>query len=120
MHIYHGYMTSVRMRKTLIAALYWKISKLSMKSLTETNSGKLITIVSGDIQAIERPMAMVALLLAVPFVNLMVWVIIGLTSGWGYSAIVAGLWLVILFLQHQASGLARTLKGKESRINDDR
>ena len=40
--------------------MYTKISKLSMKSLTQTNSGKLITIVSGDIQAIERPLGLVA------------------------------------------------------------
>ena len=44
-----GANTAVRMRKTLVASMYKKISKLSMKSLTQTNSGKLITIVSGDI-----------------------------------------------------------------------
>jgi len=48
-YIFHGYVTSINMRKTLISALYIKMSKLSMKSLTETNSGKLVTIVSGDI-----------------------------------------------------------------------
>ena len=48
-YVFYGYMVSVRIRKTLIAAMYTKVSKLSMKSLTSTNSGKLITIVSGDI-----------------------------------------------------------------------
>ena len=47
--IWTGQINSTRMRKTLIAAMYRKISKLSMKSLTQTNSGKLITIVSGEI-----------------------------------------------------------------------
>lgn len=47
--IMRGSVTAVTMRKTLIGALYNKISNLSMKSLTETNSGKLITIISGDI-----------------------------------------------------------------------
>jgi hypothetical protein len=42
-------MTAMKIRKTLVIAMYLKISKLSMKSLTETNSGKLISIVSGDI-----------------------------------------------------------------------
>ena len=69
-----------------------------MKSLTETNSGKLITIVSGDIQAIERPLSMVALIMAVPLINLMAYIIIGLTSGWIYSAITCAIWVVIVFL----------------------
>lgn len=48
-YIADGFVIAIKVRKTLIAALYTKISKLSMKSLTETNSGKLVTIVSGDI-----------------------------------------------------------------------
>ena len=47
--VFQGYNMAIKMRKTLIAAMYSKISRLSMQSLTETNSGKLITIVSGDI-----------------------------------------------------------------------
>ena len=37
------------MRKTLVSAMYDKVSVLSMKSLTETNPGKLITLISADI-----------------------------------------------------------------------
>jgi len=48
-YIFKGALIAVQMRKTLVAAMYQKISKLSMKSLTQTNSGKLITIISGDI-----------------------------------------------------------------------
>jgi ABC-type transport system involved in cytochrome bd biosynthesis fused ATPase/permease subunit len=44
-----GFKNSVAIRKSLTNAMYTKISKLSMRSLTETNSGKLITIVSGDL-----------------------------------------------------------------------
>jgi ABC-type multidrug transport system fused ATPase/permease subunit len=47
--IYKGYIISVKIRKTLVSALYDKICKLNMKSLAQTNSGKLVTIVSGDI-----------------------------------------------------------------------
>ena len=49
-YTFFGYTNSVRIRKILIASLFNKISKLSMKSLTSTNSGKLITIVNGDIK----------------------------------------------------------------------
>lgn len=48
-YIFHGYVVAVNIRKTIITALYTKLARLSMKSLTETNSGKLVTIVSGDI-----------------------------------------------------------------------
>ena len=47
--VFYGQLSATKVRKTLIASMYSKISKLSMQSLTETNSGKLITIVSGDI-----------------------------------------------------------------------
>jgi ABC-type multidrug transport system fused ATPase/permease subunit len=48
-YVFDGYCLAVTLRKTLVSALYVKVSKLSMRSLAETNSGKLITIVSGDI-----------------------------------------------------------------------
>ena len=47
--VFSGYKMAIGIRKTLVAAMYSKVSRLSMQSLTETNSGKLITIVSGDI-----------------------------------------------------------------------
>lgn len=45
---------AIRMRKAIISAMYDKVALLSVKSLTETNSGKLITIISGDIFNVER------------------------------------------------------------------
>ena len=48
-YVFYGYKLAINIRKTLIASMYSKVSKLNMQSLTETNSGKLITIVSGDI-----------------------------------------------------------------------
>ena len=48
-YIMKGSIVALKIRKTVISAMYGKVAKLSMRSLTETNSGKLITIVSGDI-----------------------------------------------------------------------
>ena len=62
-YIYKGYLTSIRLRKVIIASLYAKVSKFSMKSIIETNSGKLITIISGDYQSIERLMGMISMVL---------------------------------------------------------
>lgn len=47
--IFYSYVMSIRMRKILVSAMYDKVSVLSMKSLTETNSGKLIALISADI-----------------------------------------------------------------------
>lgn len=40
---------SINIRKALTGALYNKIEKLTIKSLTETDSGKVISIISGDL-----------------------------------------------------------------------
>ena len=41
-YIYYGYIMALEIRKLLISALYDKLNKLSMRSLTETNQGRLI------------------------------------------------------------------------------
>lgn len=119
-YIHSGYLCAMRIRKTLVTAMYLKISKLSMKSLTETNSGKLISIVSGDIQSVERPLAMVSQVIAAPFINLVAYIVLGVTSGWRYSLITFLIWVVILVLQHYSSKQTKTFKGKESVCNDER
>jgi ABC-type multidrug transport system fused ATPase/permease subunit len=93
----------MKIRKTLVLAMYLKISKLSMKSLTETNSGKLISIVSGDIQSVERPLALASQVISAPFINLVAYIVLGITSGWKYSLITFLIWIVILILQHYSS-----------------
>ena len=45
-YIYYGYIMSLEIRKILISAIYDKVNRLSMRSLTETNQGRLITMVS--------------------------------------------------------------------------
>jgi ABC-type transport system involved in cytochrome bd biosynthesis fused ATPase/permease subunit len=80
----------------LIAAMYSKISKLSMKSLTQTNSGKLITIVSGEIQSVERMLGLLGTLFASPFINAVAYTVLGITNGWQAAVITLGVWLIIM------------------------
>lgn len=108
------------MRKTLINAMYLKISKLSQKSMTETNSGKLVTIVSGDIQSIERALGFVPAIFSSPFTNLVAYVILGYSAGWKYSLIAFLMWVIIMIGQHYSSRKTKDLKQKESRFNDER
>jgi hypothetical protein len=48
-YIFSGYNLSINIRKSLTGILYNKIEKLTIKSLTETDSGKVISIISGDL-----------------------------------------------------------------------
>ena len=45
----YGGIVAIRIRKCMVGSMYNKVTKLSIKSLTETNSGKLITMVGGDL-----------------------------------------------------------------------
>ena len=69
-YMIHGAMMAIRIRKCMVGAMYDKIINLSMKSLSETNSGKLITIVSGELAGLERPMCISGSMIAAPFLNL--------------------------------------------------
>lgn len=50
--IYEGYSSSINLRRCFTQAIYAKVEKLSVEALAKTNTAKLITIISGDLQAI--------------------------------------------------------------------
>ena len=119
-YIYYGYMMTLELRKTLISAMYDKVGKLSMRSLTETNSGKLITLISADIYTLERPLAMAPFgLIAIP-INIACYALIWYISGWPYAVIVFGLWIATLICQVITSRLQKKLKQAEAMRNDER
>ena len=86
---------SVLVRRTLVAGMYDKVVKLSMKSLIETNSGKLITLISSDIFSIERGLMFSPFILAAPFINIACYIFIGFTAGWWYSLAIFGFWVIV-------------------------
>jgi hypothetical protein len=47
-YIQYGMITCINIRRTLVAALFKKVESLSMKSLSETSSGKLVSLISAD------------------------------------------------------------------------
>ena len=87
-YVQYGFITAVRMRRTLVAVLFSKVCNLSMKSLIETNSGKLISVISADLFAAERALTFTPLILAFFPVNCFAYMIIGFTSNWYNSLIV--------------------------------
>jgi ABC-type multidrug transport system fused ATPase/permease subunit len=53
-YIQYGYMTSIKMRRTLVAVMFDKVGVLSVESLQKTNGAKIITLISADLFALER------------------------------------------------------------------
>ena len=91
-----SYVWAINMRKSIFSSILDKITKLSMKSMTETNSGKLITIVNADIQQMERSMSLLPLIIVAPLINLIAYAIIWLQSGWTYSVFTFIIWIIIV------------------------
>jgi ABC-type multidrug transport system fused ATPase/permease subunit len=98
-YIYLGYTIAIRMRKVIVSSMYDKVSKLSTKSLTETNSGKLITIISGDVFNVERAICMMPIMPACPLVTVLCLYYIASSSGIVYAAITLAIWLGCLIGQ---------------------
>lgn len=95
-----GFTLSIRLRRILVAALYRKTIQLSMKSMTETNSGKLISLINGDLQQVELGMSFAPLVLAAPFINFIAYVFIAQKIGVLSTLIPFGCWVVMIFAQN--------------------
>ena len=93
---------------------------MTIKSLTETDSGKVISIISGDLQAIARPLCFTSIILAAPFVNLTAYIVLAITSGVEYALITFAWWILLIILQHYASQMTKRMRGMESSYNDER
>jgi ABC-type bacteriocin/lantibiotic exporter with double-glycine peptidase domain len=119
-YIFGGYHMAVKVRKVLVSAMYDKVGLLSMKSLTETNSGKLITLISSDIFNVERAMTMTPIALSAPFTTLFVLILIGIQSGWQYALMVTVIWILTLILSLVSVTVQKKHKIAEARLNDGR
>jgi ABC-type multidrug transport system fused ATPase/permease subunit len=100
--------------------MYIKVSKLSVKSVTETNSGKLITIVSGDIQSVERMMKFVPQVFSGPIINLVAYIVIWFLNDWVSSLITFVVGVFIMYCQIKSTTSIKELQGKESKFSDER
>jgi ABC-type multidrug transport system fused ATPase/permease subunit len=81
-------MTSVRMRRTLVDVMFDKVTALSLDSLQKTNSGKIITLISSDLFALERLLTFVPMVFVLPVANLFCYLLIGFFFSWMSSLIV--------------------------------
>ena len=109
-YIYYGYVMSLEFRKIMVASIYDKVGKLSMRSLTQTNSGKLITLASSDIFTLERPLSMAPFALVAPLINLASYALIWHISGWQYALVIFGLWILMLLCQMTVARMQKGIK----------
>jgi ABC-type multidrug transport system fused ATPase/permease subunit len=98
-YIHYGYMTSIRMRRTLCAVMFDKVTALSVESLAKTSSGKLIAMISSDLFALERSFTFASLILVFPVCNLFTFLYVGSRFGWVPALIVLGCFLVSFSIQ---------------------
>lgn len=120
-YIYAGYIMAVKVRKTFISSMYDKVGSLSMRSLTETNSGKLITMISSDINMIERGLTFAPLIASAPIVALVVVYLIGVVSeSWESSLIVGFMWSMTCILSLWTSSCAKKKRAMDAFYTDGR
>ena len=120
LYILKGTINSLKFRRTLMVSLFDKVVRLSMKSMTETNSGKLISLISSDLFAIEKGLATFPLLFAAPFINIWACYFLSLSIGIKYTLLVFACWVATMFFQYLSTELLKYYKGVESGINDER
>ena len=100
--------------------MYNKLQRLSIKSMTETNSGKVITIIAGDLGALTRPMVFLPMVMSAPFVNLTAYAVLWKTSGIEFAVYTFAWWMILLIGQHFTTEKQKVFKAKESGYNDER
>ena len=91
-----------------------------MKSMTETNSGKLISLISADLFSVEKGLSFFPILVAAPIINLVAYAFLARSVGVVYTFVTFGLWVVLMLMQYLASRLSKKLKARESGLNDER
>ena len=120
-YIYVGYHMAIKIRKTLISSIYDKVASLSIRSMTETNSGKLITMVSSDISSIERSLAYAPTVFAAPLVAFVCFYLVKvITNSWTDAGICAGMWFLSVFMSLFTSICARKRQALNSFYSDGR
>jgi len=88
--IHEGFILGFRIRRALVISLYQKVSRLSVKSISSINSGKLISLVSSDLFQAEKALGLVPTLIAAPFVNIYAFSLIFYITGWRKTLIIFG------------------------------
>lgn len=119
-YIFLGYNMAIKMRKAIVGSMYDKVGKLSNKSLTETNSGKLITIISGDIFNVERAICIFPILPAAPLITLLCLFYIARSNGLMYAVYTFIIWVLCMVVQLFINRYTRIYRAQDAMLTDQR
>lgn len=91
-----------------------------MKSVALTNSGRLISLVSSEIFAVENQIHTLPVVVSAPFINIACYLIIGFYISWWYTLSSFLLWLLIFVVQYLASRIEKRIKKNDGDVADNR
>ena len=119
LYLFYSSAVGVAIRKGISGLLYKKILKFSQKSKAKASSGKLVVIISGDLQLIERGMILVSAIATSPILLIVCIILLSLIFQEGalVGFVVAILLLMCIYF---LSGFVRKFKYKEGYYSDKR
>ncbi|CAI2362604.1 unnamed protein product [Moneuplotes crassus] len=106
---FYASLTGINMRKSITALLFKKILKFNQTSLSKASSGKIVTIVSGELQVIEHGLVMAPYIIIAPIITILSFSLIAIDFG---EAAAIGFCMFILIILCQAIISKATVKWK--------
>ena len=117
-YLHWGTIMFLQMRRTLCNAMFNKVERLSIKSLSETESGKLVAIISSDLFAIEGGMALRPIIVGGPVITVCTIIFIAFYYTWWFAIVVLVIWVITFTMQMGAGAWSNSLKSKEAECTD--
>ena len=112
--------TGVALRKGLTGLLFSKALRLSMSSVAEATTGKLINLCSGDMALIESYAVLLPAAVTGPCSILLAFTLLYLTVGAGPTIFILLLAMILFFIQFPVNTLILRLRLRINSASDDR
>jgi len=90
--------TGLNMRKSITALIFKKILRFNQKSLAKASTGKIVTIVSGELQMVEQGLIMAPYIVIAPFATIYAFSLIAIDFGEA-AAIGFAMFIIIIICQ---------------------
>ncbi|XP_078376964.1 ATP-binding cassette sub-family C member 4-like [Oculina patagonica] len=116
---YRSTMIGMRMRSALLGVIYKQVLQISLSDLTMMTTGHVITLISNDVQRLDRALRFLPNIILAPFAFVAGNVVLFYFIGWPV-VIGMGYLLLILFYQGYGSRLAANLRHKAAVLTDKR
>ena len=116
---YQGMILGLNIRKSISGIIFKKVLRFSNKSLSENNAGKIITIVSGELQVLEHGITMTPYVIIGPITTILAFILIAINFREAAAIGFIG-YLLLVFLKLLLSKATLKWKYRESLFSDQR